>query len=282
MYLLFYSPLLYDLGRRPRPLIIQVADIFASNFFGSLPVKIIPVLDILEGVVVRGIAGRRDQYRPILSCLTTEIEPLAVAEAIRNSFGLNELYVADLDGIQAHQPNLEIYQRLHEAGFQLLIDPGIRTVTDVQLLHDAGLSDLIVGLESCASLLELNRMIQKSPRITFSLDLLRDAVRRQNETTGFSDQPKEIIRQVVQAGVTSILPLDLADVGMGTGGSTDLICRFIREVFPNVRVLAGGGVRNSQDLLRLKQLGVDAVLVASALHDGRLDRKALNEIQTDA
>ena len=48
--------------------------------------------------------------------------------------------------------------------------------------------------------------------------------------------------------MTSIIILDLSDVGMGTGGSTDSLCRFVRNEFPRIRLIAGGGVRG-RDLI---------------------------------
>lgn len=243
--------------------------------------KIIPVLDILEGVVVRGIAGRRDEYRPIVSRLTSSANPVDVARAIRDAFDLNQIYVADLDGILRQRPNRHLYQSLLREGFQLLIDPGIRRVDDADSLLASGPVDLAVGLESCGSPSELRKIVERSPSITFSLDLLNGLPRRHCDAQDWSDQPTEIIRQVVEAGVASILILDLADVGMGTGGSTDAICQWIRSTFPQLQIIAGGGVRGLRDLIRLAEQQVNAVLVASALHDGRLTRHDLKSFEQD-
>ena len=88
--------------------------------------KVIPVLDLLDGCVVRGVAGRRSEYRPIVSQRTGSSEPLVVARAIRDAFGLCEFYIADLDGILRHQPKLAVYRQLMDDGFQLLVDAGVR------------------------------------------------------------------------------------------------------------------------------------------------------------
>jgi phosphoribosylformimino-5-aminoimidazole carboxamide ribotide isomerase len=48
------------------------------------------------------------------------------------------------------------------------------------------------------------------------------------------------------------------------------LCRELRGVYPQLELLTGGGVRNVGDLRQLVASGCDAVLVASALHDGRL------------
>jgi phosphoribosylformimino-5-aminoimidazole carboxamide ribotide isomerase len=71
--------------------------------------------------------------------------------------------------------------------------------------------------------------------------------------------------------------LDLADVGSGTGGSTADLCQAILRRFPELRVITGGGVRGKDDVLRWQRIGVSDLLVASALHDGRLTPEFVSE-----
>ncbi len=66
--------------------------------------RVIPVLDIMGGVVVRGVAGRRSEYRPIESSLCSSCDPPVVARAIVERFGLAEFYIADLDAISGAEP----------------------------------------------------------------------------------------------------------------------------------------------------------------------------------
>ncbi len=237
--------------------------------------KVLPVLDVLHGQVVRGVAGRREDYRPIVSRLTSSSDPLSVARAVRDSFGLDQFYLADLDGILHQKPNFDLYRLLTSDGFQLLVDAGVRQPSDaVNIQGDAGLH-VVVGLETCSSPKNLERIVACTSNVTFSLDLQNGIPRFSEGASGWSRELKEIVHQVVLANVASIIVLDLSDVGMGTGGSTDSVCQFIRHEFPKVQLITGGGVRSRDDLIRLNKLGVDCVLVASALHDGRLVRSDL-------
>ena len=129
---------------------------------------------------------------------------------------------------------------------------------------------IIVGLESCRRPEDLAKIVETAPDVTFSLDLMKGVPRRPEDSVDWSDHPFEIIRHAANAKVRAILPLDLADVGTGSGGSTDSLCKFIHDQFPDLGLIAGGGVRDRHDLNRFHSLHVDAVLVASALHDGRL------------
>ena len=239
--------------------------------------KILPVLDILGKKVVRGVAGQREFYRPIISRLTTSDEPLQVARSIRLAFGLQRLYLADLDAILSQSPNWEIYRDLIAADFELLVDAGVRHAADARKLHQLDPRiGIVVGLETCRSPTDLQEIVTLFGNVTFSLDLKSGVPSVPSAGTGWSSQAGEIIQQAANAHVQSILVLDLADVGMGTGGSTDLMCQFIRRQYPGLHLITGGGVRSREDLQRFSLLGVNSVLVASLLHDGNLGREEVH------
>lgn len=232
--------------------------------------RVIPVIDILDGQVVRGIAGQRAKYLPIKSRLTSSTDPLEVARALRSAFELDHFYVADLDGILNQRPNLAIFQRLIKDRFELIVDAGVRNTSDATILQIAGVKQIIVALETCRSPDDLAMITATKLDITFSLDLLTGIPQQRKDSTGWSNKTHVIVRQALQANVNAILPLDLTDVGMETGGSTDSLCRFIRNEFPKIRLITGGGIRGVDDLKRIRSLGVDDALIASALHDGRI------------
>ncbi len=79
-----------------------------------------------------------------------------------------------------------------------------------------------------------------------------------------------LVRKAFDLGYRSFIVLDLARVGTGTGSGTESLLTAIRDEFPNVELIAGGGVKTWADIDRLGEAGADAVLVASALHDGTI------------
>lgn len=238
--------------------------------------QIIPVLDLLEGVVVRGVAGQRDAYRPIVSRIASSPEPLVVARAFREQFGLTNLYVADLDAILHGRINGNVYAALLADGFQLLVDAGVRDTGIAARLLQAGVDSVVVGLETCAgpqSLDEFCRCIEPE-RLVFSLDLKAGVPLGDLAAWGTSD-PERIASQAVASGIRRLIVLDLAQVGVGGGLSTLDLCRRLLDRFPDLRLITGGGVRHGSDLKDLKDLGIEGVLVASALHDGSITRADL-------
>jgi phosphoribosylformimino-5-aminoimidazole carboxamide ribotide isomerase len=80
-----------------------------------------------------------------------------------------------------------------------------------------------------------------------------------------------VARRARDAGVAAIIVLDLARVGLG-GGPDLRILATIREAVPDLALLAGGGIRDRQDLERLAAAGIDGALVASAVHNGAIGR----------
>jgi phosphoribosylformimino-5-aminoimidazole carboxamide ribotide isomerase len=73
----------------------------------------------------------------------------------------------------------------------------------------------------------------------------------------------------VASGVISVLVLDLGRIGTGCGVDLGLL-EGLRRRLSHIRLLAGGGVLTRRDLERMRDVGCDGALVASAIHSGRL------------
>jgi phosphoribosylformimino-5-aminoimidazole carboxamide ribotide isomerase len=233
--------------------------------------RLLPVLDLMGGQAVRGVAGRRRDYRPIVSRLCASSAPLDVARAFREHFGLNDLYVADLDAIAGGDPAFAVYAELHRGGFRLWIDAGVAETTRVRWLADAGVERIIIGLETAGPAVLAEACREFGDRIVFSLDLKRGAPLGDLAAWGTSDEER-IVEKALALGVRRLIVLDLAKVGVADGTGTEDLCARLTAAHPGLEVIAGGGVRGPEDLHRLRDCGVGTVLVASALHDGRLTR----------
>jgi phosphoribosylformimino-5-aminoimidazole carboxamide ribotide isomerase len=241
--------------------------------------RLIPVLDLSKGQVVRGVAGRRRDYRPVVSRLTPSTEPLAVAREFRDHFGLTELYLADLDAIAGAPAALAVYDALHANGFRLCVDAGICLPDDAQTLARASVEGIVAGLETLRSPDALRALCADhgAGRIIFSLDLKGGRALGEVSTWDTADA-WGIAVQAIDCGARRLIVLDLERVGVGAGTGTEVLCARLAADYPDVEVIAGGGVRGVEDLRRLKACGVRGVLVASALHDGRITRADLEAL----
>jgi phosphoribosylformimino-5-aminoimidazole carboxamide ribotide isomerase len=229
---------------------------------------ILPVLDILRGQVVRAVGGRRSEYRPLVSQLTTSSEPMEVIEVIQERFGWTQFYVADLDAITGVGPVFGLHHL--STPYQVWLDSGVRTIAEVAEVHRPPVSQVVIGTETLA-IPEEGRAIVKTlgpERVTFSLDL------RNGQLIGAGarnwDSPASAADELIVVGARRLIVLDLARVGEHGGPATDDLCRELIRRHPHVAVFVGGGIRDLGDLRRLADIGVGGALVASALHDGRI------------
>lgn len=238
--------------------------------------QIIGVLDLMDGVAVRAVGGRRDEYRPVCSRLCESGDPRRIAEAFRDRYGIDSLYVADLDAILERGSNVGIIAELSRAGFRLAVDAGLRHAADVERLIDLEIQTIVAGLETLVSPAVLDELIARvgRQRLAFSLDLaggkpLTPASVSPQETWP-ADTPLSLAQRAVESGVEHLIVLDLHAIGRSNGPATQSLCRELRTALPPVTLWTGGGVRTAIDVRRLGECGADGVLVASALHDATL------------
>jgi len=71
--------------------------------------KIIPVIDVLNGIAVHGVRGERKRYQPLKSLLCKSADPIEIASAFE-SLGFSSLYLADLDAILGKTANFNVYR----------------------------------------------------------------------------------------------------------------------------------------------------------------------------
>ena len=238
--------------------------------------KIIPVIDVLGGMVVHAVRGRRKEYQPLKSNLCASTDPMDVAAALK-ALGFGELYVADLDAITGGQANFSIFKNIADkTGLELMVDAGIDTLKKAERVLENHVSKVIIGTETLPSTSLVAEAVRLfgSKKIMVSLDLMGDRVISGFELGTLKD-PVALLRAFQVAGVSQIIVLDLARVGSGEGVNVP----FLREVLRNIKanVYVGGGVRNVKDLVELKGVGVFGVLVATALHSGKISLKELKQ-----
>ena len=240
--------------------------------------NIIPVIDLKDGVVVRGVAGRRELYRPVESVLCRGASPESVADAFVRHFGFESAYIADLDAITGAEPNWQAYEDVVSAGLRPIIDAGTTSVDRAAAfaLHGSRWGGIVVGLESLVSERDLAALLSeiRPDGAIFSLDL-RDGRPLTALPEWSNSPPIQIVDAVVDAGFRRVIVLDLLRVGVGEGVSVLELCASVKSKYPQLEITSGGGVRGSRDLEELASTGCDAALVASALHNGNLSKADL-------
>ncbi len=238
--------------------------------------RIIPVIDILGGVAVHAIRGMRDTYQPLKSVLCASADPVDVAASLK-AFEFSELYVADLDAIRGEPVNSSLLKSIvNETKLKLMVDAGISNLERGREVLDCGASKVIIGTETLQNISFVTEAIEDlgCERIIISLDLM-DAKVLSGFHLGKIAEPLTFLHELETLGVSQIIVLDLSKVGSREGANLAFLQKVLR--FIKIDLLVGGGVRDITDLIELKNLGVSAVLVATALHSGKISHEILKQ-----
>ena len=238
--------------------------------------RVIPVIDILKGTTVHAVKGRRSEYKPLESILCTSAKPSEIASAFKKQ-GFSRLYIADLDAIMKKRSNLAVIKQIVKStGLDLMVDAGTTNLEGVEKLLSSGIERVIIGTETLSSMSFVQEAVKTfgQERIVVSIDSKGERLLGKMGLDQKSN-PLKLLQDVSKAGVNQIILLDLARVGSSKGVNSSLLVDFseIREV----EILVGGGVCNIEDLKHLRKMGVAGVLVATALHSGKLTSIALEQ-----
>jgi phosphoribosylformimino-5-aminoimidazole carboxamide ribotide isomerase len=232
--------------------------------------RVIGVIDLKDGVAVHAVRGERQRYRPVRSELLDGADPVDVARALRDRLGLRELYVADLDAIAGGRAHEETLRAL-AAEAELMVDAGAGDAAGVERVLSLGAARAIVGTETLADAGAFAEL--PLDRLVLSLDMRAGQVLARDPELATLG-PGEALARLTRAGLREAIVLDLARVGSGEGPDVELVGE-LHGRFPELALLAGGGVRDAADLRALAQAGAAGALVATALHSGAIRRDDL-------
>jgi phosphoribosylformimino-5-aminoimidazole carboxamide ribotide isomerase len=236
--------------------------------------RVIPVIDLKSGAAVHAVRGERERYRALRSGIVGGSDPVEIARAVREALGLDELYVADLDAIAGGPPNREVVASLAREA-RVMVDAGVTGVAAVRLLLELGAARVVIGTETLAGQAELERLRAALPDAPLVLSLdLRDGRLLSPDARLARLGAAEALARLGQSGVREVIVLDLARVGSGAGPDIALV-RELCARFPELELLAGGGVRDLADVRALGDVGAAGALVATALHGGAIGRDEL-------
>jgi HisA/HisF family protein len=230
---------------------------------------LVPVVDLMQGQVVRAVRGDRRNYRPIVSMLCRSSDPVEVARTLCSHCASRRLYVADLDALQGGAVQREVLREILAAlpGLELWLDAGFADADAAAALRDRLGADaervrIVFASESLRSHAALEECFGAERRAgeTALLSLDRRGGTRL-DAAGCWDTPALWPAQVIV--------MTLERVGADAGPDLETL-REVQSRSPGTALIGAGGIRNADDLARARAAGAWAWLVASALHDGRL------------
>jgi phosphoribosylformimino-5-aminoimidazole carboxamide ribotide isomerase len=211
-------------------------------------VRVVGVIDLKGGTAVHAVRGERERYRPLG-------DPLAIARG----FEVDELYVADLDAITGVGENDAVIRALAREA-RVMADAGVSEPERARALLELGVDRVVVGTETLADAGAL------LPDAVLSVDL-RDGRTLSRDPRLAGVPALDAVQLLHHPALREVIVLDLARVGSGEGPDVAAIAE-IHAAFPDLELLAGGGVRDAADLRALTRAGAAGALVGTALHRG--------------
>lgn len=238
--------------------------------------RIIPVIDILDGKVVHAIKGERQRYKPLKSFLCKKSEPLELAKNFKREFGFNEIYIADLNSIMSKGLNFNKIKEITNYGFKVMLDAGVNTLDKAKEVLKLGINKLIVGSETLSSKDELRKIIDKigEKRIVVSIDYKDGRVLSKG---AFSQNLFDVVMELNNLEMREAILLFLSKVGTGLGVDFDEVNNVVR--LSKFDLLIGGGIKSYEDLVNLKKIGVKGALIATSLHNKSITKEHVSLLQ---
>ncbi len=224
--------------------------------------EIIPVIDIRQNQVVHAVKGQRQNYRPLQTCLCDSHSADDIVQAFIDTYPFKTIYIADLDAIQGTSNNEHLIEQLLNK-FQSVsfwVDQGISSAIELKIQSRR---QHVIGSETNISPETLNELFTSSLEIILSLDF-------QTKTfLGHQD-----LLEKTDLWPERIIIMSLSHVGSNNGPDYNLISD-IQKIAGDRKIYVAGGVRHEDDLQTLNDMGIDGVLIATALHTQQIKADTL-------
>lgn len=233
--------------------------------------EVIPAVDMQDGQVVQLVGGERGTEK-------TYGDPVEAAERWVEA-GARTIHLVDLDGaFEGERANAAAVDAIVEAvDVDVQLGGGIRTADDAIELLDAGVDRVILGtaaVETPEVVGEISAVYNES--VLVSLDAKDGEVVVSGWTEGTGLDPAEAAARYETEGAGGILFTDVDVEGQLDGVRTDPVERIVDAV--DIPVVASGGVSTLEDVRTLRALGASAVVVGTALYEGRFSLDAATHI----
>lgn len=224
-------------------------------------IKLIPVIDLKNGIVVHAKQGQRERYQPIKSVLTPNADIYSVLRGFFDLHDFETFYIADLDAITGQGDNENLIRQVLNDFPQITfwIDAGYQKVRTIPSNYLP-----VLGSE-CFTDDNFSELMNFKNRFVLSLDY---------GATGEMLGAKKLFMQT-ELWSDDVIIMTLNRVGSSQGADVELLTQFKRD-YPNGNFIAAGGVQNMSDIEQLEIIGIQQVLVASALHSGAITQTEIN------
>ena len=236
-----------------------------------MKIELIPAIDIIGGQCVRLTKGDYDQktvYSDSPATMAKEFEAL----------GFKRLHMVDLDGAKSkHIVNSSVLRRV-TTETQLVVDfgGGIKTDEDIEKAFAAGAAMVTVGSVAVTNPDLFMGWLEKygAKRMILGADVRHGKISINGWKEDSSEYLLPFLKKYVDAGVSNVLCTEISKDGTLAGPAIDLY-KSVMDAYPELHLIASGGVSSKEDIKALDAAGIPAVVFGKAIYEGRIDLREL-------
>ena len=235
-----------------------------------MKIELIPAIDIIGGQCVRLTKGDYDQK-------TVYGEQLDMALEFER-IGFQRLHMVDLDGAKSkHIVNGAVLRRV-TTETQLVVDfgGGIKTDEDIEKAFAAGAAMVTIGSIAVTQPDLFMGWLEKygAEKIILGADVRHGKISINGWKEDSSEDLLPFLRKYIDAGVRNVLCTEISKDGTLAGPAIDLY-KSVMDAYPELHLIASGGVSSKEDIEALDAAGIPAVVFGKAIYEGRIDLREL-------
>jgi phosphoribosylformimino-5-aminoimidazole carboxamide ribotide isomerase len=234
--------------------------------------KVLAAIDIMNGDVVRLTKGDQSTKKVYSN------DPVQVAKKWAKD-GADMLHLVDLDAAFGNESNnLSIMSEiLHSVNIPIQIGGGIRNTEIFEKIVKMGFSKIVVGTMAYRNVDEL-RLLSKNyvDKIVISLDEINGKVMIEGWKFSSDYKVEDAINKFSKLGIRNFLLTSI--IKDGTLSGPDIVTLNSINTDRKSKIIASGGISNLVDVLRVRSIGCDSVILGKALYEERLDIKKVKTI----
>ena len=233
-------------------------------------IELIPAIDIIGGQCVRLTKGDYAQK-------TVYGSPLEMAVEFER-LGFRRLHVVDLDGAKSRHIVNEETLRAITSATSLVVDfgGGLKTDDDIGRAFEAGASMVTVGSVAVTHPELMAQWLRKygPERIILGADVRQGRISINGWKEDSQEELLPFLSKYIDMGVSNVLCTEISRDGTLSGPAIELY-REVMAAYPQLHLIASGGVSSEADIEALRQAGIPAVVFGKAIYEGRIDLKKL-------
>ena len=196
--------------------------------------------------------------------------------------GFKRLHVVDLDGAKSkHIVNSSVLSRI-TAETQLIVDfgGGIKTDEDIEKAFEAGASMVTVGSIAVTRPELFMGWLDKygADRMILGADVRNGKISINGWKEDSTEDLLPFLKKYIDAGVKNVLCTEISKDGTLQGPAIGLY-KDVMTAYPQLHLIASGGVSSIDDIRALDAAGIPAVVFGKAIYEGKINLKELWDSQ---